>query len=788
MITDGVDRKYGHALAEFAALTETMTDCEILIKKVAQAIIRHVAVDHCHIYRRGRESLVMAVAATAGHDDTATRDEFLRLATHALEQYEKGLTAPVRTDGSVSLVIEGDSAPFGVCVVNSRSAVPLSGDDIEFIQSIAGLLSGAFRRAHAVRDKARLSALVASADDAIVEVTSDGRIFNWNGAAETLFGYKREAIVGRSVSTLIDEQGASEAAAILAAVCRGATIGAQETVARTADGSTIEVLVRTTPIILPDGRITAATLSVRDVREKRAADRQLQMHTDILAQMPAAVMVWRLDDPEDSTSLRLVFANREASQVTGCLLDACIGTRFRDVPCSPVAISDAEPYASVARTGIPQDLGEHPGSHRPNTAPWYHVQALPLPDSCVGVVFQDVTERRALTEQLRHAQRMEVVGRLAGGVAHDFNNILTVVNGYSELLRLKLGKHPSALSDLSEIERAGESARQLTGQLLAFGRRQALRPAPLDLTALVRSARGMLTRVIGEDVQLCVIGSEPVTVVADAGQIEQVLLNLAVNARDAMPAGGKLFLESSIVHIDHDLDECQSVDDPCAHMAPGLYGLLTVSDTGLGMDAPTLARIFEPFFTTKEAGKGTGLGLSTVHGIVKQTGGQIAVKSESGEGTTFKIYLPTATGGAIASKAKLTQPSRLAMKARLGPSKTVLLVEDDDAVRYLVRRVLTSSGFHVLEAAGPIEALSVLGTVSGKLDLLLSDVVMSSQSGPELASRLTLKYPGLSVVYMSGYVPDLAGHRKLPTEAKFLQKPFTRDELLGVVREALQVA
>ena len=787
MITDGVDRKYAQALAEFSALTDRMTDCEFLIKSVVHAIMHRVAVDHCHIYRRGSESLVLAVAATAGNGDTAIRDELQRLATHTLERYENGLTEPVRTDGSVSLVIEGDSAPFGVCVVHSRSTVPLSGDDVEFIRSIAGLLSGAFRRAHAVRDKARLSALVASADDAIVEVTSDGRIFNWNGAAETLFGYPREAIIGRSVLTLIDEPGASEAAAILAAVCRGATIGAQETVVRTSDGSAIDAVVRTTPIILPDGRITAATLTVRDLREKRAADRQLQMHTDILAQMPAAVMVWRLDDPDDSTSLRLVFANREASLATGCLLDARIGTRFSEVVCSPVVISDGELYAGVARTGIPQDLGEHPGSQRQNTPPWYHVQALPLPDSCVGVVFQDVTERRALTEQLRHAQRMEVVGRLAGGVAHDFNNILTVVNGYSELLRLKLGKHPSALDDLSEIERAGESARQLTGQLLAFGRRQTLHPKPMDLTALVRSARGMLNRVIGEDIQLCVLGSEPVTVVADAGQIEQVLLNLAVNARDAMPAGGKLFLESSLVHIDHDPDESRSVDDPCAHMEPGLYGMLTVSDTGLGMDAPTLARIFEPFFTTKEAGKGTGLGLSTVHGIVKQTGGQIAVNSESGQGTTFKIYLPT-SNAAMASKAKLTQPTRLATKTRLGPAKTVLLVEDDDAVRYLVRRVLTSSGFHVLEASGPLEAQGVLGKVTGTLDLLLSDVVMPAQSGPELASSLTLKFPGLPVVYMSGYVPDLAGHRKLPREAKFLQKPFTRDELLDVVRDALQVA
>jgi two-component system, cell cycle sensor histidine kinase and response regulator CckA len=787
MITDGVDRKYSHALSEFAALTDRLLDCETLVNSAVQAIVYHVGADRCHIYRRRSDSLVVEVAATAGDDDTTTGDELHRRATHTLELYEKGLTQPLLGDSTVSLVIEGDSAPFGVCVVHSDSAAALTDDDIGFVQSIVGILSGAFRRAHAVRDKARLRALVASADDAIVEVTTDGRIFNWNEAAETLFGYTRQAIVGRSVTTLVDEHWTSETAAVLTAACAGRTIGSRDTVVRRSDGAPIDIMIRATPIILPDGRITAATLTMRDVRQRRVADKQLQMHTDILAQMPAAVMVWQLDDLDDSTSLRLVFANREANVATGCSLDDCIGIRFSDVACSPAAISDVEPYASVARTGIPEDLGEHPSSHQPNARRWYHVQALPLPDRCVGVVFQDVTERRALTEQLRHAQRMEVVGRLAGGVAHDFNNILTVVNGYSELLRLKLGKQPSALSDLSEIERAADSARDLTRQLLAFGRRQTLRPAPLDLTALVKSARGMLTRLIGEDVQLCVIGSEPVTVVADAGQIEQVLLNLAVNARDAMPAGGRLFLESGIVYIDHDSDDRQSPTDPCAHMEPGPYGMLTVSDTGLGMDAPTLARIFEPFFTTKEAGKGTGLGLSTVHGIVKQSGGQIAVKSEPGEGTTFKIYLPTAKAGAIVSKAKLTKPG-LALKTRLGPSRTVLLVEDDDSLRYLLRRILASSGFHVLEAEGPVEALSMLGHFRGTVDLLVSDVVMPSQSGPELASRITLKYPGLPVVYMSGYVPDLAGHRKLPSAAKFLQKPFTRDELLDVVREALQAA
>ena len=784
MLSDAADQKYATALAEFDALTQARSDSETLIKNVVQITVRSLEVGSCHIYRREKESRDMVWAAGAG-TDACVREDLRHVAARALERHENGLPQPLQTDGSLAVVIEGDSAPFGVCVAHRGSAQGFTCDDLQFVRSIAGLLSGAFRRAHSVRDKARLSALIATADDAIIEVTGDGRIFNWNAAAETLFGYSRHDIIGLSVLTLVDKADASDVVAMLAAVCRGTTLCPRETTCRRVDGSAIDVVVRAAPIVLPDGRITAATLNVRDVREKRAADRQLQVQTDILAQMPAAVMVWRLDDHDDAASLRLVLANREANAASGSPLDARIGARFADVAFSPVVVPDAEVYASVVRTGVPRDLGEHPGLHRQDTRPWYHVQALPLPDSCVGVVFQDVTERRALTDQLHHAQRMEVVGRLAGGVAHDFNNILTVVNGYSELLRLKIAD-PLALKDLAEIERAAELARQLTRQLLAFGRRQTLRLAPVDLTALAKSARGMLDRVLGEDVQLCVVGEEPVTVLADAGQIDQVLLNLAVNARDAMPAGGKLFVESYMAEVAHDVDDRQSLTDPSAHIPPGSYGVLTVSDTGLGMDPSTVARIFEPFFTTKEAGKGTGLGLSTVHGIVKQCGGHIAVRSEPGQGTTFKIYLPIVNRRPVALKPEPAKSKRLA-SVNVASSSTVLLVEDDDAVRYLLRRVLTTAGLNVLEASGPAEALDAIGRFSGNVDLLLSDVVMSGHSGPELGSQLKFRFPEIQLVYMSGYAPDGVGHRKLPADARFLAKPFSRQELMGVVQEALRV-
>jgi len=379
-------------------------------------------------------------------------------------------------------------------------------------------------------------------------------------------------------------------------------------------------------------------------------------------------------------------------------------------------------------------------------------------------------ERRVLTEQLQHAQRMEVVGRLASGVAHDFNNILTVVAGYGELLRAKLEGHPRALRDLDEIHRAADSARQLIRQLLAFGRNQAMQPVLLDLAATAKSARGMLSRLIGEEVELSVVGDGPVMVLADAGQIDQVLLNLAVNARDAMPAGGKLTVETGV-----------------AREAQRVFGVLTVADTGLGMDEATVAHIFEPFFTTKAPGRGTGLGLSTVYGIVKQSGGHITVESKPGRGSTFRVYLPLATGKVVRFKTKAEDHKPAAVATRdITTSGTVLVVEDDDAVRSLLRSVLTSSGLIVLDAASPAEALETVVTYRGTVDVLLSDVVLPRHSGPELASNLIVRYPHLQVIYMSGYVRDGAGHRHVPPDAPFLHKPFSGDELMDVIRKALR--
>jgi len=785
IVSDAAGATYACTLAEFKALTDRPADSETLANAAMQAIVLTLGVDRCHVFRRGHEPSSTVLVTSTGDDGTPTGREPHALAAQTLNQYDSGLLPPPLVDGSLSVVIEGDSTAFGVCVCHRDSAA-FTSDEVDFVRSIVEALTDTFRRAHAERDRARLSAVIASADDAIIEVTKEGRIFNWNAAAEALLGYRRGDVIGLSVTTLLDEDHVSEAFSIMAAVSRGATVRCRETRFRKSDGSPLDVLVRAVPIVLPGQRITAATLSVRDAGERREAEKKLHVQGDILAQMPAAIMVWRLDDPDDSASLRLVLANREASAAAGSSLDEDLGARFDEVTFNPAAVVGSGVYANVVRTGVPRDLGEHCASRDIDVRHWYHVQALPLPDACVAVVFQDVTERRALTGQLQHAQRMEIIGRLAGGVAHDFNNILTIIRGYGDLLRMKGGESASATRYLDEIDRATDSAQQLTRQLLAFSRRQTLNPVTLDLAAVLKSTRGMLQRLIGDDIQLSVSGDEPVKVVADPGQMEQVLLNLAVNARDAMPAGGKLVVESSVVQVRQETCEDPMDGDP-PQPPDGAYGVLTVTDTGLGMDPATVTQIFEPFFTTKDSGKGTGLGLSTVHGIVKQSGGHITVRSTPGKGTSFRIYLPLTRGNVVAFQAKA--PVRRTAGQVSGPARwrTVLLVEDDDPLRYLVRTLLTRSGFIVLEAGNPSEAFDALEAFSGTVDLLLSDVVMPCQSGPELAATLVVRFPEMQTVYMSGYMPNSSGYRKLPPDARFLQKPFSPDELMAVVNDSLPV-
>ena len=391
------------------------------------------------------------------------------------------------------------------------------------------------------------------------------------------------------------------------------------------------------------------------------------------------------------------------------------------------------------------------------------------------MIVEDVTERRLLESQLRQAQKMEAVGRLAGGIAHDFNNLLTAMLGYSDLLLDQFGESDTSRYDVLEIKKAAERASSLTRQLLAFSRKQVLQPKALDLNSIVSGFDKMLRRLIGEDVELITaLGQDLGWVKADPGQVEQIIMNLAVNARDAMPNGGKLIIETDNVELDAVYARRHQP------VIPGRYVMLAVSDTGCGMGDEVKSHLFEPFFSTKERGKGTGLGLATVYGIVKQSGGYIWAYSEPGRGASFKVYLPR-IDGAVADAARSSGTSG----ARSG-SETVLVVEDESAVRRLAVEVLRRHGYQVLEAADGMEAMKVAGLHPGEIHVLVTDLVMPEMNGVDLAGRLVARRPATRVLYISGYTDEaVARGGVLESGTNFLQKPFNSDRLVCTVRQVL---
>lgn len=418
--------------------------------------------------------------------------------------------------------------------------------------------------------------------------------------------------------------------------------------------------------------------------------------------------------------------------------------------------------------------------HRDGTYRWtrgeirMNYDSAGRPVEAVGS-WADVSEQKQLEEQLRQAQKMEAIGSLAGGVAHDFNNLLTIINGYSEIIQTQLAADSPMRSLAREIGQAGERAASLTRQLLAFSRKQVLYPTVLILNSIVTDTAKMLNRLIGEDVDLD-IALEPSLgqVKADAGQIEQVLINLAVNARDAMPRGGKLTIETANTVLDETYTQGYS------GLRSGSYVMMAVTDTGTGMDEATKARIFEPFFTTKEPGKGTGLGLATVFGIVKQSGGHIAVYTELGRGTTFKVYLPRIE---VMPGVGVDAP-RQQMPAH--GTETILLTEDEPGVRALARHVLQLHGYTVLEASQGDKALEIAEEYRGTIHLLVTDVVMPVMSGRQVAERLADIRPGTKILFLSGYTDDaVVRHGVLEAQVAFLQKPFTPGALAQKVREVL---
>ena len=476
--------------------------------------------------------------------------------------------------------------------------------------------------------------------------------------------------------------------------------------------------------------------------------------------------------------LRINFANGAFARMLGYTPEEMVGTPVERYSF-PAESNEFREHMDARRRGVAEQY-ERRLRRKDGKECWCFVSGAPILDSdgrfagSFGM-FTDITDRRRLEEQLRQSQKMEAVGRLAGGVAHDFNNLLTVIFGYSDVLLQ--GLEPGPLREAAqEVRGAGKRAAALTRQLLAFSRKQALVPEVLDLGDVVSGLSTMVERLIGEDVKVSVVVSPNLgRVKADRGQLEQVVMNIAVNARDAMPKGGSLIFELQNVELDDAYTRAH------AEVEPGPYVLLAISDTGTGMDAETQKHIFEPFFTTKETGKGTGLGLSTVQGIVLQSGGSIGVYSEPGRGTTFKVYLPRFAGDAA-----VRRPVSGVHPALPTGSETVLVVEDETAIRQLTNLILQKAGYTVLLAESPVAAERIAGSHPGPIHLLLTDVVMPGMRGPELAERLLRLRPDLRVLFMSGYTDDaIAHHGFLDAGREFLQKPFTPFRLTQKIREVL---
>jgi PAS domain S-box-containing protein len=635
------------------------------------------------------------------------------------------------------------------------------------------------RTHHALREsEERFRHLFEEAPVAYHEIDREGIMVRVNRVECELLGYPPEEILGRPVwAFVVPEQRELVRETVLRKMLVPYLPVVFEREWMRRDGTRLTVEMHESLILDAQGEVTAIRAALLDITERRRAEEALRESEEFLSSVFASIQdgLSVLD-----TEFNIVRVNpameRWFAHAMPLLGKKCWEAYYgRTTPC------ELCPARRTLETGAAAHEVKQRLQAGSQAVGWQEVHSFPLLDPATGrssgviEYVRDITEHRRLEEQFRQAQKIEAVGRLAGGIAHDFNNLLMVIRGYSDLLLEELKPADSRRRALEEIRKAGERAATLTRQLLAFSRKQVLQPQILDLNAVVSNINTMLRRLIGEDIELTMLpGAALDRVQADPGQIEQVIMNLAVNARDAMPHGGKLTIETANVNLDEDYARRDG------NAAPGPYVRLSVSDTGCGMDAETRARIFEPFFTTKERDKGTGLGLATVYGIVKQSGGYIWVYSEVGRGTVFKIYLPRAPGSAEVRQQEEVQ------QTLPGGVETVLVAEDDPAVRALVCGALASRGYTVQEARDGREALAAARGYKGPIHLLLTDVVLPHMSGRRLAERLRAERPESRLLYMSGYTDDaIVSHGVSAGNVPFLQKPFSASALNRKVREVL---
>jgi PAS domain S-box-containing protein len=665
---------------------------------------------------------------------------------------------------------------YGLCAASFVLAILLI-DNVHLQAKLVRLL-GRFRREADSERRLRtereslFSSVVESSSDAIITKLLDGTITGWNGAAERMFGYTAEEAIGKSITIIVPPDRRDEVRNIIERVEGGEPIEHHETSRVRKDGSIVQVSLSVSPIRSASGKIVGISKAARDITESKRT--------------------------QDALSQEIEERRRIFDSSNDLILVTDSAGNFIQVSPSVTAILGYQPSDMIGHSAVefihPEDL-EHTrremrAARRGQSKRSFETRYVNTEGKAVALnwtgtwsepvrrhffIGRDLTEKQAAEAQLRHAHKMDAVGQLTGGVAHDFNNILTVITGTIGILEEAVADQPELATIAKLIDEAAERGANLTKHLLAFARKQPLQPVELDVNALVLEAAKLLHPTLGEHIEITPLLAEDAwTALADPSQLTTAVLNLAINARDAMPNGGKLALETGNIFLDENYANMQS------EVAPGNYVMIAVSDTGTGIPPALLERVFEPFFTTKEVGKGTGLGLSMVFGFVKQSGGHVKIYSEEGHGTSVKIYLPRATG------LQQTPAEALVSSTVQGGHETILVVEDDTLVRRYVMTQIQSLGYATLEASNAFDALRIIDDVPA-VDLLFTDVIMpGAMNGRQLVDEAVKRRPGLKTLYTSGYTENaIVHHGRLDSGVLLLAKPYRKAELARMIRLAL---
>jgi two-component system cell cycle sensor histidine kinase/response regulator CckA len=789
------------ALAAFGNVALTESDVARLNKEACVVLAETLGVRFSKVLELQPEGHFLITAGVGWNDSilgsTVAGDSSTQ-AGYALHQGAAVLVEDLRTEerfqgssilhgngliSGVSVLIGAGVKPYGVLSVHDQRHRTFSSEDVDFVKAIANVIAQAIQREHSFQEVRFGNSLLNRVDAAMVAMDVENNVTYWNKGAERLYGWSSEEAIGRSAVSLLGVDESDDLVMEIATMLANDEAWEGEWAPHRKDGVAIPVFGSVASLLDEAGAFAGTVTVSVDISERKGMELALRdseaRTTRILDGLPFGIVVL---DPEGQA----VFVNAASTSMLGKGLVAY--EKLAEIPeIYQLNLKGTDDPYPADRLPVAAALQGQPARAddleivRPNGRTPLEVWGTPIfdPDGKLEfavTAFSDTTQRVRLEEQLSQSAKLEAVGSLAAGIAHDFNNLLSVVLNFASFVLTDTPAQDPRRKDLEEVVRAAERGADLVRQLLTFSRKKIVVPSVLDVNQIVTETTELLRRTLGEDVELrLALDPDIGATKMDAGEVQQVLINLAINARDAMPGGGTLTIETNEVNGDG------GFAGQLLPVPPGRYVRMSVSDTGMGMTDETKQRIFEPFFTTKGRSQGTGLGLATIYGIVKQAGGSIWVYSEVNEGTTFKIYLPVTSQPVEAAK-----PNPAGVPMRSGDGRSVLVVEDEPGVRRLVGRILDQAGFDVLTAPDGESALAVAAAFVGKIDMVLTDVIMPQMTGKQLADKLALLRPDTRTLYMSGYTDEIVADRgTIATDEWFIQKPFNSADLLRKISEVL---